>query len=575
MNNSKHEHSIDEIIMADAQHIGYGGQRETLEDRCTAEKVRSAGGLDLFIGFVADGIGGASAGEAAGQLTIDTVMSYIENSSGTDVNTLLLNSLQAAHTAVRQAARSNVNLRSMGTTATLAAINNGKLYLAHIGDSRAYLVRDGKLTLLTLDHTWGNEKISQGLLTPEQAAAHPRKDDLARYIGQPSAQRIEVDVGLRLDGQTDARDSHLEPVGLVLEAGDVVLLCTDGLIKERPSGRGRGHFVEPDEIVEVIQRNEPQDAANTLLSLALGRQVDDNVSTVIMEVPGKKKWIPWRTLIITILSAVVVGLIVLGMIWLFNDNGPKPPTTAPVAQVSHAVTVEPDLANGYVKVIENLNQINYQVGNQSPSKATSGDQIPAGEDVRLWTISGNAKLGLSDGSVFILDQHTTIWLSSITSDTNPDVKTRVTIERGNVLVLRGPVRMETMSGEFRTWSDGAVMGVRYQPAEGIFRVECFGLTGSCDVQGESGFYELNSGQSMGFEGSSSGNSEPADYESWAGLGGPDMPQASPTPTMTLTMTPSPTPTVAPTLSAVPSKPAKEQVPPKEKPEKPDDPQTPP
>jgi len=258
-----------------------------------------------------------------------------------------------------------------------------------------------------------------------------------------------------------------------------------------------------------------------------------------------------------------------------SATGTSTPTTLRTGIASESEYT--NLGNkGYVKVIENLNQINYQVGNQSPSKATSGDQIPTGDDVRLWTISGNAKLGFSDGSVIVVDQNTTIWLSSITSDTNPDVKTRVTIERGNVLVLRGPVRMETRSGEFRAWSDGAVMGARYQPAWGIFRVECFGPTGNCEVQGASGFYELNAGQSMGFEGSSSGNTEPADYESWAGLGGPDMPQPTPTPTMTLTSTPTSTPTPTPNILVKPDKPDKDQDEPKEKPkpEPPDPPQPP-
>ena len=336
---------------------------------------------------------------------------------------------------------------------------------------------------------------------------------------------------------------------------------------------GDRYQIAGDFIEALIKLGESQESLN--------HQVDDNVSAMIVEEPGSQKIIAWRTLIITILSAVIVGLIVLGIIWFFNNDGPKPPTTALVAQVSHTVTPEPDLANGYVKVIENLNQINYQVGNQSPSKATSGDQIPAGEDVRLWTISGNAKLGLSDGSVIVVDQNTTIWLSSITSDTNPNVKTRVTIERGNVLVLRGPVRMETKSDEFRAWSVGAVMGVRHQPAEGIFRVECFGPTGSCDVQGSSGIYELNSGQSIGFEGDSSSNTEPADYESWTGLGGPDIPQPSPTPTATLTSTPTPTltSTPTPTLLAKTEKPEKDRDEPavKEKPPKPepDDPGQPP
>ncbi len=236
------------------------------------------------------------------------------------------------------------------------------------------------------------------------------------------------------------------------------------------------------------------------------------------------------------------------------------PTDAPITP-----TPELDFSNGSIQVVEFRDQVYFQVGNQKIGTATEGDELPIGEDVHIWTITGSAKLGLSDGSVLIIDQHTTIWPSSTVTNANPNAEIQVAIERGNVLVLTGPVKMRTMSGDYMSWSKGAVMGITYQPIQNLFRVECFGPSGGCSIKGADGFHELEPGQSQAFEGDTAGDVEAADYESWAVFGGPDMPRPTRTPTMTLTSTPTSTPTPTPTLLVKPEKPDKDEDEPKEKP----------
>jgi len=246
---------------------------------------------------------------------------------------------------------------------------------------------------------------------------------------------------------------------------------------------------------------------------------------------------------------------------------PKPTRTMQALPTDTPIipTPELDFSNGSIQVVEILDQVYFQVGNQKIGTATEGDKLPIGEDVHIWTIFGSAKLGLSDGSVLMIDQHTTIWPSSIVTNANPNAEIQVAIERGNVLALTGPVKMVTMSGDYMSWSKGAVMGITFQPMQNLFRVECFGPSGNCSIKDADGLHELEPGQSQAYEGGTAGDVEAADYESWAIFGGPDMPQPTPTPTMTLTSTPTSTPTPTPTLLVKPDKPDKDQDEPKEKP----------
>lgn len=559
MNNAISKPKVEGIQFAEAHHIGYGQQRQSWEDRCAAYQMKTAAGMELVIGIVADGIGGANAGEVASQLAVDKILDFLKSSTDTDPNQLLYNAVHKAHASVVKSARTNVNLRAMGSTVTVAAIHQGKLYLAHLGDSRAYFVREGHIIQLTIDHTWGNEKVRLGQLSLQQASVHARKDELSRYLGQPG--EIEVDVGLRVDGEADPSKSVLSGGGLELLPGDSVVLCTDGLVKERPGSNE--HFVEPAEIVNIIHKNEPQDSANTLVALALGRQVDDNVSVVILEAPGKKKSFAApqksRLPVVPALAGLVV-IILLALILILVINRPdepdvisaNPPTVTMSSEIirttTPTATMMPSL--GFIEVVEAKGLSNVDIPGQASFALTAGERIPISKDVRLWTTSGTVKLRLEDGSIIYVGQNTTLYPNWVATMSAGRDQTELTLEKGEVFAIAESLLFRSKSGDFQAVMFNAKMGIIYDPPLGKFVVDC--LEGACQVNKGSDLVNLKAGRQGGFKEGLKLPEYGAQYDMWRDLGGNDVPAPTPTPTMTSTSTASPTPTVTETRENAPT-----------------------
>jgi protein phosphatase len=143
----------------------------------------------------------------------------------------------------------------MGTTCLVLVIERNNAYLAHVGDSRAYIVRDGRIEQLTEDHSLVNERIRAGLLTPDQARNHKLKNVITRSLGY--LEDVEVDIQVR-----------------AVRRGDKFLLCSDGL----------SNLVDPADIGECARAMSPQDACRHLVQLACERGGDDNITTVIARV---------------------------------------------------------------------------------------------------------------------------------------------------------------------------------------------------------------------------------------------------------------------------------------------------
>jgi protein phosphatase len=143
----------------------------------------------------------------------------------------------------------------MGTTVVLVYVQGKRAYIGSVGDSRAYLVRDGELRQLTDDHTFVNEQVRAGTLTPQEARRHPARNILTRAVG--SQDDIEADVI-----QEDLRP------------GDQILLCSDGLTT----------MVEDDEILDRLQRaGDPEAVCQSLIDLANERGGDDNITAVLIQ----------------------------------------------------------------------------------------------------------------------------------------------------------------------------------------------------------------------------------------------------------------------------------------------------
>ncbi len=250
-----------DLTYASLSHIGM--KRETNEDRCypdqnrpdsllTPEGVHGKG--QLFI--VADGMGGMVAGEVASQMAVETVVKefYGARDQVSPGESLIL-AVKSANFQIFNSACSSQSLKGMGTTATALVVKDGSANIAHIGDSRAYLYRKGRLHQLTEDHSWVAEQVKAGILTEEQARMHPSRYMLARALGtQPHAQ--------------------VDSVTLSLQPGDTLLLCTDGLT---------GH-VSDRQIAKVIAAHSlPKAICEALITEANQRGGEDNVTVIVIQ----------------------------------------------------------------------------------------------------------------------------------------------------------------------------------------------------------------------------------------------------------------------------------------------------
>ncbi len=200
---------------------------------------------------VADGMGGHRGGDVASTLALQTVERMFSAHDGS-----LIEQVEAANRAVFERSQSDRAVAGMGTTLTAALVQGGRVRLAHVGDSRAYLYRDGELLLLTEDHTLVHRMVEEGEITKEEAETHPHRNILTRALGTDDAVQVdEVPVDVR--------------------PGDRLLLCTDGLTG----------MVHEDEIRGVLQRTrEPQAAVQQLVDLANRAGGIDNITAVILDI---------------------------------------------------------------------------------------------------------------------------------------------------------------------------------------------------------------------------------------------------------------------------------------------------
>ncbi|HWE38591.1 MAG TPA: protein phosphatase 2C domain-containing protein [Isosphaeraceae bacterium] len=216
-----------------------------------------------YLMIVADGMGGAAAGERASALAVESVESFMLHALkwfmhvGREENTLideLRRALERADRKVFREAQSDTSLAGMGTTLTWAYSVGDDCYIVHAGDSRAYLFRDGELEQLTTDHTLAQLLVEGGELSPEAARKHPRRHVITNVIGGPSA------------------DAEAEIAKVKVRDGDVLLLCTDGLNEP----------VADAEIAATLARMEsPVAAVRRLIDLALRGGGPDNVTVVV------------------------------------------------------------------------------------------------------------------------------------------------------------------------------------------------------------------------------------------------------------------------------------------------------
>lgn len=216
-----------------------------------------------YLLLVADGMGGHEAGELASALAVETVAQYVleklrePGAERSNIAAELVKALNKADDRLFQEIGRNPHVHGMGTTLTLAYTLGNELFLAHVGDSRAYLLRDGQLRQLTDDHTMVREMVQKGILRPAEAATHSLRHMLTNVVGGP-------DVGVRVELHQ-----------MELEIGDVLLLCTDGLTD----------MLEDSQIREILsQTADPDVACQLLIEAANQAGGEDNITAVVAHI---------------------------------------------------------------------------------------------------------------------------------------------------------------------------------------------------------------------------------------------------------------------------------------------------
>jgi PPM family protein phosphatase len=237
-----------------------GRRREHNEDSLLVDPE-----LGLFV--VADGMGGHAGGGTASSIAVSTIQQSVRAAraaspapEASPFPTVLRLAVEDACRAIYRAAQEDPSLAGMGTTVTAALLVGHNVYVAHVGDSRCYLVRSGRIFQLSEDHSLVNEQLKAGAITEAEARSSRFRNIITRSVG--FEEEVLVDV-----------------VELDIERGDVVVLCCDGL----------SNLVADPEILEIASGAPLDEAPERLVALANERGGDDNITVIVVKVDGEKK----------------------------------------------------------------------------------------------------------------------------------------------------------------------------------------------------------------------------------------------------------------------------------------------
>lgn len=212
---------------------------------------------EMALLVVADGMGGAKGGEIASQQTIRVMQEHLLDGNlpaPDETPRRIEEAITAANALVHRMGNTSPDMQGMGCTVVVALVIGDQYWIANVGDSRAYLIRDRVPSQITLDHTWVRQQVREGVLTEEQAAEHSLRHVLERAIGAES--HVNIDINERA----------------TLQVGDSILLCSDGLYG----------VLSDITMADVTSEHPPQEAAEQLIQYALSAPARDNVSVIIL-----------------------------------------------------------------------------------------------------------------------------------------------------------------------------------------------------------------------------------------------------------------------------------------------------
>jgi serine/threonine protein phosphatase PrpC len=244
-----------------------GRRREHNEDAFLVE-------LETGLFVVADGMGGHAGGGTASSVAVETIkknvraareagpasVTSIAPHDASNFPTMLRESVEAASREIYRTALEDPSLAGMGTTVTSVLVAGRTAFMAHVGDSRCYLLRAGRIFQISEDHSLVNEQLKAGAITEEEARSSRFRNIITRSVGFEEGVLVDV-------------------VGLEIEHGDVLVLCCDGL----------SNLVTDSEILEIAGGSPLEEAPEKLVALANERGGDDNITVIVVKVDGERK----------------------------------------------------------------------------------------------------------------------------------------------------------------------------------------------------------------------------------------------------------------------------------------------
>ena len=250
------------MLIAARGQTDVGQKRDHNEDSLLVDE-------DLGLFIVADGMGGHAGGGTASRVAVDTIQARLRVAreanpdafasvgalEDSPVPELLRDSVESACESIYQQAQGDPTLAGMGTTVTAAVVVGTNAFVAHVGDSRCYLARRGRIYQISEDHSLVNEQLKAGAITPDEARHSRLRNIITRSVG------FESDVAVDL-------------MGLELEEGDRLVVCCDGL----------SNLVDDQEILDVVSATPLEDAPRRLIEIANERGGDDNITVIVVQV---------------------------------------------------------------------------------------------------------------------------------------------------------------------------------------------------------------------------------------------------------------------------------------------------
>lgn len=209
---------------------------------------------------VCDGMGGANGGNIASEIAVDKTKEYLlknykSDIEEDDIEELLIDAVEYSNKIVFDVSEADDSLSGMGTTIVATIIKNDTAYIVHVGDSRAYLIKNDGTSQITTDHSMVQELVSLGSITKEEAKNHPQRNIITRALGVKPSVETESDI-------------------IELIFGDRLLICTDGM----------SNYIDEDEITELSKENTVENFAGELIEKALSAGGSDNITVVVVEV---------------------------------------------------------------------------------------------------------------------------------------------------------------------------------------------------------------------------------------------------------------------------------------------------